>query len=209
MKANRVFRLSRNDRAEVGVGTLIIFIAAVLVAAVAAAVLINTSGSLQQRSAQTGQEATNEVSGNLILQRVYGQRDYTGGVMSDPVDNITLLFRLAPGAVPMDLTQLVVRYDDADAERILYWNDSSAADVYASGYSDSFRVDLLNDPLGGFDASNPVATPGMLFKIVIYKTSLLTNEDVSVRLIPERGSPVYVDFRTPAAHGTHREIQLA
>lgn len=209
MKANRASRDTDNDRAEVGVGTLIIFIAAVLVAAVAAAVLINTSGTLQQRSAQTGAEATQEVSGNLILQRAYGQRDYTGGTLGSNFDNLTLLLRLAPGALPMDLTQLVIRYQDADGERFLYWNDSSAAAVYASYYADAFRVELLNDPADAFDASNPVATPGMLFKIVIYKTSLNTNEDVSVRMIPERGSPVYVDFRTPAANGPQREVQLA
>src|SRR5688572_32613033 len=101
--AGRRTALRDADRAEVGVGTLIVFIAMVLVAALAAAVLIGTSSTLQQRAQTTGKEATAEVSSNLAVMAVYGLRDQAGGVLSNNIDNVTFQLSLAAGAIPVDM----------------------------------------------------------------------------------------------------------
>src|SRR5438874_13721594 len=106
MKANQAYR-TKNDRAEVGVGTLIVFIAMVLVAAVAAAVLINTTGTVQQRAQSTGKEATQEVSSNIKVFNVYGARDNT---TSGEIKHLQIHVGLASGATSMDMTKLIPRH---------------------------------------------------------------------------------------------------
>lgn len=135
MKANRIISMQKDTSAQVGIGTLIIFIAMVLVAAVAAAVLIQTSGTLQQKAQSTGKQATQEVSSNLMVKSIEGVRAKNTSVdMSSTIDLLKLKVTLNVGSSPVDVNQVVVSITDGTTANNLVYagNQKSYASTGAS-----------------------------------------------------------------------------
>jgi flagellin FlaB len=97
------------ERGQVGIGTLIVFIALVLVAAIAAGVLINTAGFLQSQAESTGQESTQQVSDRVQIGSVIGQ-DLTAKTDNGQVDTVEVTLTLAPGAGAVDLEDATFEY---------------------------------------------------------------------------------------------------
>ena len=197
LKANQTIR---NDRAEVGVGTLIVFIAMVLVAAVAAAVLINTTGTLQQRAQSTGKEATSEVSSNLRVVNVYGTRPNT----NVDLNTVKVYAELSAGATSVDLSQLIIHYSDGTNARNYGWNDTEDNTTTPP----LFELSCIR---GGCSDSDTVMKSGDLVEFLFTLPNpehIAPRTNVQLTLIPETGASVQADFKTPATYGTDTTVTL-
>ncbi|MEI6797420.1 MAG: archaellin/type IV pilin N-terminal domain-containing protein, partial [Methanomassiliicoccales archaeon] len=98
-------KMRRDRRADIGIGTMIVFIAMVLVAAVAAAVLISTANQVREQATSTGDQAINNVAAGFIKQGVNGFVNATNGL----VDSLNITLRLAAGSPDINMNNVVVK----------------------------------------------------------------------------------------------------
>ncbi|MFC7214197.1 archaellin/type IV pilin N-terminal domain-containing protein [Saliphagus sp. GCM10025334] len=118
--------ITENDeRGQVGIGTLIVFIAMVLVAAIAAGVLINTAGSLQSQASDTGTETQQAVANQVEVVHAYGDLG-----TNDTVENINLVVKKSAGSDVIDITSLTVQYTSETTSDTLEYVDGGGADSF-------------------------------------------------------------------------------
>ncbi len=135
--------IDNTDRGQVGIGTLIIFIALVLVAAVAAGVLVNTSGELQSTAADTGSQAQAEVSNQLDVVSATGETASNG----NNVTAIDFEVKKSAGADAIDTGAMTVQFTSDSSSATI----TSTVDTVLSETSDraTITVDLSSDPSSG------------------------------------------------------------
>jgi flagellin FlaB len=134
---------SKEDRGQVGIGTLIIFIALVLVAAVAAGVLVNTSGELQSRASDTGDDAQAQVSNQIdVVSATGANNDGTSAI-----DTITLVVKKSPGSDPIDLSEATIEYTSDGASKTLSYasGGASASEFGTSQVGGSGPTEVLDE----------------------------------------------------------------
>ncbi|MBC7086167.1 MAG: flagellin [Methanomethylovorans sp.] len=207
MKLNKKISLYNSISAQVGIGTLIIFIAMVLVAAVAAAVLIQTSGTLQQKAQSTGKEATQEVSSNLIVKGIEGIRAKNSSTsMAGNISLLKLKVGLNVGSSPVDVNQVVISITDGTTtNNLIYANNDKTYGYSMNNFSSSataatnlyslltgtqavpgvnakyyFTVDKIRDEDGSFTQEKPVMNTGDL---ATFYVSTLSSKDKDFQYI--------------------------
>ncbi|MBM47148.1 MAG: hypothetical protein CMB35_00780, partial [Euryarchaeota archaeon] len=91
------------DSGSIGIGAMIVFIALILVAAVASTIIIKTAEELQQNAESTSQDTRDQISGKISISDVYVKdtHESLGGVTGtdDNVDIFDVIARVSSGSL--------------------------------------------------------------------------------------------------------------
>lgn len=210
--------LKDDKKGMIGIGTLIIFIAMVLVAAVAASVLIQTSQTLQQRAYKVSGETIQEVSSGIRVDDIVG---YTNPNQTY-IEFMAMIIAPRAGSQYIDMQNVVITIQLDNYTVLEFDPNLVAAAVSANGVFHTFDNSQLNSTNYGLivihDADNSITgTYGMnvgdsAFIIINLSASAHNSgagprKDLQGAVIPEIGMSAVYYVRTPAVF-EQRIIQL-
>ena len=95
-ESEQVRALREREEGSIGIGAMIVFIALILVAAVASTIIITTAEELQQRAEKTADDTRGEISGKINIVDAFVKTNATGP--PEVVASILLIAQLAAGA---------------------------------------------------------------------------------------------------------------
>jgi len=177
-----------NKKADTGIGTLILFIAMILVAAIAAGVLIQTATSLQNKALMTGERTKGQVSTSLSVLLIYAEDGSTGNY----VNNFSLKLKLSPGSDPIKLNDTLIEVDLSDDSADLTYDSTRTCPSVSTG---NFSVEYLVE---GSDYTPNYLHRGDIIKLCFEAPrNVIADEDISIRIIPKVGTPTVIETATP------------
>jgi flagellin FlaB len=125
--------IKEDEEAAVGIGTLIVFIAMILVAAVAASVIMQTAENLQQRAYAVGKQTIRDVSSGLHVIEVTGYTD----INKSKIQYLAIAISPRAGSLDIDLNRTLL-YLKLNNFSVLSLN--LALKISSDGYSSIFHA---------------------------------------------------------------------
>jgi len=183
------------EEGEMGVGTLLIFIAMIIVAAVAAGVLVQTAYKLQQQAESTGDEAIQDVAAGFKVLAVWGSTDG-----APAVDHLYIKIALIAGSPGINLENTIIEVTQTIGGGV-------ASEITLSYASAASATEFTASELRDMDPSTTAVmmTAGDVFQIEIDVNAtsgidmvLDPQEQLTLLLIPKHGVPTYLEITAPS-----------
>ena len=173
-------------RGQLGLGMMLVFIALVLIAAIASGVLINTSSELETRAEATGQDSTQQVADRIHVDIAIGYTtnsfDAFENTDKDDIDEledgdeaihrVEIIVQPGPGTDAIDLQKATVEFVGSSAETLTHVGVEDGYDSDSKDFDDG--VGLEEEDSGFFatrdledESANDVIFDDERTKIVI------------------------------------------
>jgi len=205
-----------NDDAAIGIGTMIIFIAMILVAGIAASVMMQTMDGLQSQAMSTGSETMNDVSSGLKISHVSASTD------SDSI--VAMCFLVSPIAASqdIDLSSAILQISDGDSSNVLSYNGSVFCagidgDLFSSVNlsnlsSAEFGLIVLSDSDGSCSSESPAINDQDRVAIMVntnktFNGGIQKRSSIVLTLSPAQGIAASIRLSTPSVF-VDRVLQL-
>jgi flagellin FlaB len=186
----------KDKHGDMGVGTMIIFIAMVLVAAVAASVLISTANKVREQAQNTGDQAINNVASGFVVQDVTGTVDPTFATMTD----LTIQMRLQAGSPNMNMDLVSIQFVSGTSNQMLSFVAGSTAAAGGAVAGTSYSANTTNT--NAWSTGNHVVQQGDMITVTITGLTLSYSAAATVKIVPAYGTSTLISFVTPSYYNT-------
>jgi len=218
------------NRGQVGIGTLIVFIAMVLVAAIAAGVLINTAGLLQSQAEATGEESSEQVTDRVTVSTVTGEAqnfdDEDVEEEGDRIEVIRVTTARSPGAGDINLQNgLIEVFANGYSATLTHdttTDDGTGEDVPDENEGDIFNINMIEGSNDGvLEDSGDRAQ--LIFRLSELdpeeiggdpgdeegaRSTLLPGDSVTVTITTAQGGTAFVEKRAPSSFDSGDVVRL-
>ena len=200
--------------ASMGIGSLIIFVAMMLVAGMTATVVIQTINSMQQQALETGRETIGDIANGIEVTHVSGK------INGDNITQMAIFVSPIVGSDAIDLIQSHVSLSNTNKKVILYYDSNYFNGSLSDGLFDtmdvsgldssSFGIIVIRDIDGSCSSISPVINDQDIAVLMINTSACFgdgsissgigTRTELSGGAYPEVGMRGLIRFTTPSAY---------
>jgi flagellin FlaB len=199
-------KIKTDFNADIGIGTLIIFIAMIMIAGITASVMIQTMSSLQQQAVKTSENTLRDISGGLKVTYV------SGYVQNSTITQLAIFVSTTVASDDIDLTYGILSLSDSAKKVILNYSSACFNHTISNGLfgtlntssltSSQYGILVIRDIDGSCNATKPVIDDEDIVVLVVNTTACFsgigTRTDVTGELYPEHGMHGIIGFTTPS-----------